>query len=159
DQLFYADDYLIFPGVARHLDHILPEVKETFRPYFKRAVQALRTENSTNAARWIGSLLHFAEDAGPPPHAAQTRGDIHTKMENWVDAKLMHIRDYQARLLGTTEEGALEGFMKRMDELVEFSKIRGNKLRIPVTIGNRTAVMPVVLECALETSRMVADLL
>src|SRR3954471_12221315 len=35
DELFYADDYLLFPGVPAHLDHICPEVKQTFRPYFK----------------------------------------------------------------------------------------------------------------------------
>src|SRR5215207_8829029 len=51
NELFYADDYLIFPGVTKHLDHIVPEVKQTFRPYFNRSVQALRTENAANAAR------------------------------------------------------------------------------------------------------------
>jgi hypothetical protein len=159
NELFYADDYLIFPGVTNHFDHILPEVRQTFRPYFKRALQALRTENSANAARWIGSLLHFVEDAGSPPHAAQIRGELHSRMENWVDADAIHIRGYNAQLFGTSDESALEGFLKRMDELVEFSKVRGQKLRVPVTIGNRTAVMPVVLECALETSRVTADLL
>ena len=28
-ELFYADDYLLFPEVTTHLDHILPEVKQT----------------------------------------------------------------------------------------------------------------------------------
>ena len=159
NELFYADDYLIFPGVTNHLDHILPEVKQTFRPYFNRALQALRTENPANAARWIGSLLHFVQDAGSPPHAAQIRGDLHNRMENWVDPNAIHIRDYQPQLFGGSDEAAMDGFLKRMDELVAFSKVRGQKLRVPVTIGNRTAVTPVVLECALESSRVTADVL
>ena len=56
DQDFYADDYLLFPGVTSHLDHICPEVRKSYAPYFKRALQALRTESPANAARWIGSF-------------------------------------------------------------------------------------------------------
>ena len=158
-QLYYADDYLLFPEVTRHLDHICPEVNKTFRPYFKRAVQALRTESPANAARWIGSLLHFVQDAGSPPHAAEIRGDVHTKMENWVDAKRIALPGYRPRLLGATEEEAAAGLVRRMDELIAFSKERGRRLRVPVEIGNQSAVRPVVLESALETSRMTADVL
>src|SRR6266516_1729169 len=35
DQDFYADDFLLFPQVTTHLDHICPEVKKTYRPYFE----------------------------------------------------------------------------------------------------------------------------
>jgi hypothetical protein len=156
---FYADDYLLFPGMTTHLDHICPEVRKTYEPYFERALQALRTENGTNAARWIGSLLHFAEDTGSPPHAAEYRGDVHIKMENWVDAKKIRIADYTPKLLGDTPNAAKSGFVRRMNGLIEFSKPRGSQLWVPVRIGNRRAVEPVVLESALETSRMVADLL
>lgn len=159
DQDFYADDYLLFPQVTTHLDHICPEVKKTYRPYFERALQALRSEDAANAARWIGSLLHFVEDTGSPPHAAEIRGDIHTKMENWVKAQLIHIDGYRPQLLGTNDAGALAGFLRRMDELIEFSKPRGKSLMTRVIIGQQSAVEPVVLECALETSRVVADLL
>ena len=158
-QDFYADDYLLFPQVTTHLDHICPEVKRTYRPYFERALQALRSEDAANAARWIGSLLHFVEDTGSPPHAAEIRGDIHIKMENWVQARLIRIHGYQPRLLGTNDASALAGFLKRMDELIEFSKPRGQRLVTKVVIGHQAAVEPVVLECALETSRVVADLL
>lgn len=159
DQDFYADDYLLFPEVTTHLDHICPEVKKTYRPYFERALQALRTEDAANAARWVGSLLHFVEDTGSPPHAAEIRGDIHTKMENWVKAPLIHIDGYRPRLLGTNDATALAGFLWRMDELIEFSKPRGKSLMTRVIIGQQSAVEPVVLECALETSRVAADLL
>jgi len=159
DQDFYADDYLLFPQAPAHWDHICPEVKKTYRPYFLRALQALRTESSANAARWIGSLLHFVEDTGSPPHAAEIRGGVHSNMENWVDAEAIRLNGYRPQLLGATDTEALAGFVRRMDGLIEFSKPRGKSLITPVLIGNRTAVKPVALECALETSRVVADLL
>lgn len=158
-ELFYADDYLLFPDATTHWDHICPEVKKTYRPYFRRALQALRTETPRNAARWIGSLLHFVEDTGSPPHAAEIRGPMHTKMETWVDAKLIQIRGHEPKLMGTNDEHALEGFVKRMDDIIEFSKERARKVRLNVEIGHRKAVEPVVLESALETSRLTADLL
>jgi hypothetical protein len=159
EQDFYADDYLLFPEVSLHLDHICPEVKRTHAPYFRRALQALRGESPANAARWIGSLLHFTEDTGSPPHAAEIRGGTHSKMENWVDATQIRIAGYRPRLLGEDEASALDGFLRRMDELIAFSKPRGQKLITPVLFGQRKAVEPVALECALETGRVVADLL
>lgn len=158
-ELFYADDYLLFPEATMHWDHICPEVKKTYRPYFRRALQALRAETPRNAARWIGSLLHFVQDTGSPPHAAEIRGPLHTKMETWVDAKLIHIPGHRPQLLGTDDDRALEGFLKRMDEIIEFSKQRAKKVRLDIDLGNRKAVEPVVLESALETSRLTADLL
>jgi hypothetical protein len=159
EQDFYADDYLLFPQAPVHLDHICPEVKKTYRPYFARALQALRTESPANAARWVGSLLHFVEDTGSPPHAAEMRGPIHIKMENWLDPRQISISPYQPHLLGSNDASALQGFLRRMDGLIAFSKPRGKALYTKVLIGHRSAVEPVVLECAKETSRVTADLL
>lgn len=156
---FYADDYLLFPGMPRHLDHICPEVRQTYRPHFQRALQAMRTESQANAARWIGSLLHFVEDTGSPPHAAEIRGGIHGKMENWVDAEKIILEGYKPRLLGADDQAAEEGLIQRMEGLIAFSKVRGEQLRTPVMIGQQSVVRPIVLESALETSRVVADLL
>jgi hypothetical protein len=158
-ELFYADDYLLFPEATTHWDHICPEVKKTYRPYFRRALQALRTETPRNAARWIGSLLHFVQDTGSPPHAAEIRGPVHTKMETWVNAKLIQISGHRPQVFGTNDQQGLEGFLRRMDQIIEFSKERAKKVRLNVDIGNRKAVEPVVLESALETSRLTADLL
>ncbi len=158
-EFFYADDYLLFPGMERHLDHLVPEVKRTYEPFFRRALQALRTETPVNAARWIGSLLHFVEDTGSPPHSAEVRGDVHSKMENWVNAELIHLPGYRPQLLGDTEEKALAGFLRRMDGLIAYSKERGERCRPLVLADKRAEVEPIVLESALETSRVVADLL
>jgi hypothetical protein len=159
EQDFYADDYLLFPGVDKHYDHICPEVQRTYEPYFNRAMQALRMESPANAARWVGSLLHFVQDTGSPPHAAQIRGDSHSKMENWVDASKIAIPGYVPRLLGTNDAEALRGLMKRMEDIIEFSKSRAQRLRMPVLLSNRRAAEPIELESALECARASADVM
>jgi hypothetical protein len=104
---YYANDFLIFPDLPRHYGHLVPEITNTYRPLFLRALEALRTESAANAARWIGSLLHFTTDTGAPPHAAGISGDLHSKMENWIDGTKIRIPGYIPRLLGKTDEEAL----------------------------------------------------
>ena len=159
DEVFYADDYLLFPKAKAHSQHICPEVRQTYAPFFRRALQALRTESPRNAARWIGSLLHFTTDTGSPPHAAGFLGPAHSKMENWLDAKLIHLPGYRPRLLGDDDDSAEAGFLSRMDGLIEFSKERAGRCRADVDADRREPVEPVVLESALETARVTADLL
>jgi hypothetical protein len=156
---FYADDYLLFPTMPVHLEHDSPAVEETYRPYFRRAVQSLRTETPANAARWIGSLLHFVEDSGSPPHAFKTHGDLHVRMENWVDKRRIRLDGYRPQALGATEDQALEGFVRRMEGLIAYSRERGRKLRPLAEARRRAEAEPIELESALECSRVVADLL
>jgi hypothetical protein len=159
DEVFYADDYLLFPKAKTHSQHICPEVRQTYAPFFRRALQALRTESTRNAARWVGSLLHFTTDTGSPPHAAGILGPVHSKMENWLDAKAIHLPGYQPQLLGEDDASAEAGFLARMDGLIEFSKERATRCRADVDADRREPVEPVVLESALETARVTADLL
>ncbi len=158
-EVFYTDDYLLFPTVTNHSSHICPEVKRTYAPHFHRALQALRTESPREAARWIGSLLHFVTDTGSPPHALGILGPVHSKMENWLDAKLILLPGFQPRLLGTNDSTGEAGLLQRMDGLIEYSKERALRCRADVMADRRPPVEPIVLECALETARVVADLL
>lgn len=157
--LYYADDYLLFPAMPKHARHIMPGVRESLKPYFLRSVQALRTETPVNAARWIGTLLHFTEDAGAPPHAYTDVGDLHHKMENWVDRDAIGIKGYTPKLLGKTEDAALTAYLERMDALIAFSTERAKKMIPLAKAEDRPAVEPLELECANECSRVVADLL
>ncbi len=159
DEVFYADDYLLFPKAKTHSQHICPEVRQTYAPFFRRALQALRTESTRNAARWVGSLLHFTTDTGSPPHAAGILGPVHSKMENWLDARAIHLPGYRPQLLGEDDASAEAGFLARMDGLIEFSKERATRCRADVDADRREPVEPVVLESALETARVTADLL
>ena len=158
-ELFYADDYLLFPGATPQWEHFGPWLKQTIRPCFRRALQALRTENAPNAARWVGALTHFVEDSGAPPHALALRGGLHTVLECWVDTNAIHLAGYRPQLLGETDDKALGELVARLEKLDELARKRGQSLRTYAELGIRSKVKPGVLECALETSRVTADLL
>lgn len=153
----YADDYLLLPGSPRHVSHMHPHVRAAFAPFFRRALQAVRTEPPREAARWVGSLLHFVQDAGSPPHTTGGGGALHGKMERWVDEARVAIPGYEPRLLGTTDEAALRGCLERMAGLHDYAKVRAEKLR-PLVEGLDARVnQPLELECALEVARVTAD--
>lgn len=155
---FYADDFLLFPGYPKHEDHLCPSVEKTYAPYFRRAYEAIRMESPENAARWIGAILHFVEDTGSPPHAARVLGTLHTRGENWVKGDLVHIDGYQPALLGEDIDSAVAGLEKRMAGLIAFSKARFERIKPLLEAEDRAATEPIVLESAMETSRVVADL-
>lgn len=157
--LFYADDYLLFPGTTTYFDHTGPDVRNAFRPFYFRAVQALQTENPANAARWVGALLHFIQDAGCPPHAAGLRGDVHTKMETWIESDRVRIPGYPPREMGNTTDEVFDELLRRLGKLITDAEQKGRRLRISVEIGNQSVVRPVVLESALDCARLSADLL
>lgn len=157
---FYANDYLLIRQMPRHAGHCMPAVQETFALYFHRALQALRTETPVNACRQIGPLLHFVEDAGAPPHAKESCPH-HSELENWVRAEQIVIAGYEPRLLGKTDDEALAGLLQRMAGLVEFSKARAERALLLVSQPqpDRAQVEPILLESALESARVTADVL
>ena len=157
---FYANDYLLIRQMPVHAQHVMPRVQETFTPYFRRALQALRTETPVNACRQLGPLLHFVEDVGAPPHAKE-RCPHHKELENWVRAEQIVIVGYQPRLLGKTDEEALAGLLQRIAGLVEFSRARAEQA-LPLVSQpkpDRAQVEPILLESALESARAAADVL
>jgi len=157
---FYANDYLLIREMPRHAGHTMPTVQETFAPYFRRAMQAMRTETPVNACRQLGPLVHFVEDVGAPPHAKE-KCPHHKEMENWVRADQIVITGYQPRLLGKTDDEALAGLLKRVAGLVEFSVARADRA-LPLVMQenpDRAKVEPILLESALESARATADLL
>ncbi len=153
---FYADDYLLIPAMPRHISHVMPHVEAAFEPYFRRALQALRTESPANALRQIGPILHFVEDVGAPPHA-KANCPHHGELETWVNASLITISGYEPQLLGTTEEEACAGLLRRIKALVAFSAERADQAL--ALFPDREKIEPIVLESALETARVTADLL
>ena len=152
-QMFYANDYLVFPASPRLFQHMVPDVKTTYGPFFDRALQALRMESSSNAARWIGSLLHYVTDTGSPPHTVGLTGPAHTKMENWLDASKLDLKGYTPKVLTRDE------FLARMDGLIEFSKLRCERLRPLIAADDRPACEPIIMESAGETARVAADVI
>lgn len=157
---FYANDYLLIRAMPRHAGHTMPTVQETFAPYFRRALQALRSETPVNACRQLGPLVHFVEDVGAPPHAKE-RCPRHKELENWVQADQISIAGYQPRLLGKTDGEALAGLLQRIAGLVEFSAARAERALklVEQPAPDRAQVEPILLESALESARVTADLL
>lgn len=158
---YYPDDYLLVRAFPRYVGHMMPAVREAWEPYFRRALQALRTETPVNAARQMGPIIHFVEDSGAPPHARPIGGPHHGPLENWVDRTLISIPDYEPQLLGTDDESAVAGLMARVDALVEFSIPRADRALPLVERGEeqRPNVEPIILESALESARATADVL
>jgi hypothetical protein len=157
---YYADDYLLIHQMPRHISHVMPDVRQTFIPYFRRALESLRTETPVNACRQVGSLVHFVEDTGAPPHAKE-KCPHHSELENWVRGDLVVIKGYRPRLLGTTDAEAEAGFLRRMAGLVAFSKARAERALPLVSQANpdQAKVEPIILESALESARVTADVL
>lgn len=158
---FYVDDYLLSRYLPRYIEHRMPEVRQGITPHFRRVLQAFRTETYSEVCRQLGPLLHYVEDMGAPPHAMPVYGPEHGPMENWVNIEKINISGYQPVLLGKTEEEALSGLLNRLDRLTAFTVERAEKIFPLVKKGEseRSNVEPVVLECALETARVVSDML
>lgn len=157
---FYVDDYLLICQFPHYANHCMPELQPAFVPFFRRALQALRTETPVNACRQIGPILHFVEDAGAPPHA-KPNCPHHSELENWVRPEQITIDGYQPHLLGKTDAEAEAGLLRRVAGLVEFSKARAERA-LPLVSqpsADRAKVEPIILESALESARVAADLL
>lgn len=154
---YFVDDYLLFPEFPRHSSHLMPDVAQTWRPFFRRTLQALRGESPQNAARWLGTFLHFVEDSGSPPHALPLSGVVHTRMENYVLGLHVRLNGYQPREFPHDEVAAEAAMVSRMGALVAFSRERAERLRPLAERDDRLACEPLILECAQETMRAVAD--
>ncbi len=154
---FHTDDFLFLPGVAPDVSHTMPSVESTWAPCFRRALDALRMENPWNAARWVGTLLHFIEDTGAPPHA-WPRGP-HGPMENWVPADQISIADHTPRVLGEDDESAVAAFLAAMRTYVQEAAERGRQIEPLATASNRPAVEAIALVSANESAKLAADVL
>lgn len=165
---FYCDDYLFTPQRPTHLQtshafvgadgKVGAHTPEMFDLYFRRALQALRTETPQNAARWVGSLLHFTEDTGAPPHAIVESGPLHAPMENWLDGKKVSCSGYSPRILGEDDARAATAFWANQERLHAFVLERAPRIRALVAANDRAAAEPLILECANASARNAADL-
>ena len=156
---YFGNDYLLFPAAPHFFSHIMPQVHDTYGPYFLRALQAFRTEDQANAARWMGSLLHFVTDSGSPPHAIGLSGPNHTKMENWLNAETIDLKGYRPQLLGNTDEEAVAGLRRRMDGLIARNAAIAREMVPYAQANDRAHVEPLALDCAAETARVTADVI
>ncbi|MCX7818286.1 MAG: hypothetical protein N2652_03625 [Kiritimatiellae bacterium] len=156
-ELFHTDDFLHLPGVPPDVAHTMPVVATTWAPHFQRALDALRMETPRNAARWVGTLLHYVQDSGAPPHA-WPRGP-HGPMENWVPADRIAIPDHVPRMLCERETDAPNAFASAMRVHVADAAERGQRIEPLAAASNRPAVEAIALISANESAKLSADVL
>jgi hypothetical protein len=157
----YSRDCYDIPGFlpdSRWAGYGAPETG-TYEAFFGRLLQAMHTETSDNAMGWLGTILSDTRDTGTPPHAGKISGESHARMEKWLDRKKIDITGYKPCLLGKTDKEATEGCVKRLNDLHEYTLQRFNKLLPLAEANDRSAAEPLLLECANETARAVADIL
>ena len=157
---FHADDYLLTRQVPVYPGHRVPAALQPIPAFFRRALQALRTETPVNALRQMCPLIHFAEDVGAPPHA-RPNDTHHVQLENGPWEKGLSVAGYVPVALGANDTDAEAGILRRLRALAEFSAVRCDRglqlLQAPGAGGD--AAGPVVLEAAQETARATADIL
>lgn len=156
---FRPDDFLLFPAAATHINHMAPEVRTTWEPYFRRALQALRTETPQNAARWTGTLVHFIEDTAAPPHAFPTGGKLHGPMENWIVGPQVRVAPRPFAAFDGSDDAAVALFAKRMEALESRCRERGARIAALAAKEDRAAVEPIALESAGDAAATVAETL
>jgi hypothetical protein len=156
---YTPSDFLVFPGFPQEVSHLTPDVQKTYRPYFRRCVQALRMESRTNADRWVGALIHFVEDSGSPPHAFPTGGPLHARMEGWVDGAQVTIAGYRPRRLARNAESGGPALEKAMERRIAEARKIGELVRPLCEKGDRAAAEPHILKAANWSAEATADLL
>jgi hypothetical protein len=57
------------------------------------------------------------------------KGELHSRMEGWLDGKAISAGQYTPQPLGTGDDDALSGFLPRMEGLIAYSRERAEKLR------------------------------
>ena len=119
-------------------------------PFFRRALQALRTETPVNAAR-PGSARCSTSPRTPDRRRTPPRSWA-TSTARWRTGRCAG--HHHHRLPATTarelDDEVLAGFLRRMDGLIAFSRERFERAWLHVLAGNRAATEPIVLESALE---------
>jgi hypothetical protein len=154
----YARDVAFYPGWTE-FGHGHGAPGETgYEPVFRRMLQALHTETPINTAGWLGELIHVTQDTACPPHAVNCNDARHA-CENWIDATKIDIGAYEPQLLGKTDEEALQGYLARMVELHEYARVQAERALPLAAQGAKEECAAVLMESALESARVTADLL
>ena len=159
----YSRDFFDYPGWVvpwgSDIGHGYDPKDDSYKMFFNRAIQAMQTETPDNAIGWMGAMVHLVEDSGSPSHAGHVPWKYHLQLEGWIDGNKVDIVGYKPQLFGKTPEEALAGIYKRIGELHDFSVERAKKGMPLVDKNDRPAAEKLIMESALETAKMTADLL
>lgn len=175
---YFANDYLLTREVPFLHGYHVPVIEEPpwnrqISGFAKRALQALRTESPQEAARRVGVLIHFIEDAGATAHAARISPPAHTLLDNTVSLDRIKLPGYEPVLLGKNDEEFIATLQEKIAALIDRSRPVGERLKpeavelAPLYGTLRAGVSPhreifeaiseAQVEPALDCGRLVAD--
>jgi hypothetical protein len=131
---FFSNDYLLTRDAPfLHGYHVPvieePEWNRQIAAFARRALQALRTESPVEAARRVGVLLHFCQDAGATAHAARISPPAHTLLDNTVPLERIVLRDNRPQLLGKTDEEFITALQQKIAVLIALNGPVGARLK------------------------------
>jgi hypothetical protein len=147
---------------GRWYPHWPPDALDATADHFCRAVKALAEGGYHDALRILGAAVHYAEDCGSPAHAGHIDPPLHLPMER-IDRPEMQaaiaIAGYTPRLLGSALDTACDGIRERGQQVVAVAEAAAGKIRKLCEAGDQHEAQSVMVPCAQECARYVADLL
>ncbi len=165
------------PGVVQpanlHLPAQQPENYAILRYFMEKAVDAFKAGNSTDAAKFTGTLCHAIEDWSCPAHTAP--GDnMFTLFQQFLPPpdsmknKLLHgpieanklnvvIADHTPQLLGTTVDEAAFRLLHRVNEGTVLARAQIIPIIQGIYAGDTNAVIAAQMKSATAGARIVAD--
>jgi len=118
---------------------------------YEDACRAADEGRARDAVRFLGAAIHYLEDSGSPPHAAEVSGPMHMLSESLRDPSQIEITHYQPAISFDPRAA-----VRRLEAL-------GIEQQGPIAAllveGSAADILPHQLVCANECARAVADLL
>jgi hypothetical protein len=118
---------------------------------YEDACRAAEAGDGREAMRFLGAAVHYLEDCGSPPHAAEVSGQSHMPCESVRDVSGISIDGYQpARTIN---------FRCAVDRLDALGQEQCQQILPLVEAGRLDEVLPFQMSCANECAKAVADML
>lgn len=129
---------------------------------FRRADEAFKRGNYFDAIRFMGVVIHYIEDATPPPHTLGIPGGgnhLHHAMEKLPDHSLIDIRGYKPVLLGKAPDIAAQEVRKLTEAIALKAQGLAKRSLTLVKEGKKTEAEMITVECAKIAAMAAADVL
>ncbi|OGV50723.1 MAG: hypothetical protein A2017_13170 [Lentisphaerae bacterium GWF2_44_16] len=129
---------------------------------FRRADEAFRKGNYFEAIRFMGVVIHYIEDATPPPHTIGIpggRNHLHHEMEALSNHSLINIGGYKPAVLGKKSDEATREIRKLADAIALNAQGLAKKSLVLVEEGKKTEAEMITVECAKIAAMAAADVL
>lgn len=104
-------------GKGRFYPHAAPYSYECCPVYFRKAIESLRAGRIEDGVRFLGVLLHYAQDTGSFAHIQPLHRNCKVPKPARISAG-----DYRPQVLGRDVDEAGEGIRRELEKLVAFTE-------------------------------------